>query len=93
MKKSNFGTCRACGAPIMWIRTQSGKMTPVDIKTERFYPDPKGTKLYVMNDGRTMHGTPVPNGTDVMDAAPNVACGNISRFATCPQADRFRKRG
>lgn len=81
--------CRSCGAEILWIRTQAGKMMPVDIKTERFYPDRYGDRLYVMNDGHTMRGTPAPKGEDVL---PCVASGHISHFATCPDAVKHRKR-
>ena len=76
----------------MWIRTENGKMMPVDMKTERFYPDRNGEKLYIMNDGHTMRGTPVPKSRDVLDPDPEVASGNASHFATCPDAERFRKR-
>jgi hypothetical protein len=88
-KPSRFGKCRSCGAPIMWIRTEKGKMMPVDMETERFYPDPRGEKLYIMNDGHTMRGTPAPEGEEIL---PCVASGFVSHFATCPDAGKFRKR-
>lgn len=44
------GTCRSCGAEILWIVTSAGKRAPMNL------------------DGTTSH------------------------FATCPQADRWRKR-
>lgn len=44
----NIGHCRSCGAPIMWARTPSGGLGPLD------------------HDGK-------------------------SHFATCPQADRWRR--
>ena len=56
--------CRSCGAEIIWIRTKAGKQMPVDTKTERFIADPEGDRLYVMNDGHTMRGTPVRPGEE-----------------------------
>lgn len=80
--------CRSCGAEILWIKTGRGKMMPVDAKTERFYPDQYGERLYVMNDGHTMRGTPAPEGEKIL---PNVASGHTSYFATCPDASTHRK--
>lgn len=73
----------------MWIRTEKGKMMPVNARTERFYPDPYGERTYVMNDGHVMKGAPAPKGDDVL---PCTASGHISHFATCPNAAKHRKR-
>ncbi|MBQ2641743.1 MAG: hypothetical protein IJG15_07080 [Lachnospiraceae bacterium] len=81
--------CKSCGAEIIWIRTRQGKSMPVDTKTERFYPDPHGTRLYVMNDGHTMTGTPVQEGEQPVEG---IASGHTSHFATCPHAKKHRKR-
>ena len=89
MKMSSFSTCKSCGAPIMWLKTDKGKWMPVDIKTEQFYPDPVGAKTYIMNDGHTMRGTPAPKDKEVL---PCVASGNVSHFATCPNASQHRRR-
>ena len=88
-KPSRFGRCRSCGAPIMWIRTTRGKPMPVDMEEERFYPDPQGEKLYIMEDGHPMKGTPAPEGEEDL---PCVAHGFTSHFATCPDAEKFRRR-
>ena len=73
----------------MWIRTTRGKPMPVDMEEERFYPDPQGEKLYIMEDGHTMKGTPAPEGEEDLHC---VAHGFTSHFATCPDAEKFRRR-
>ena len=90
--RTRFGQCKACGAAIVWIQSANGKPMPANAKTERFYPDPHGKSLYILNDGHTMRGNPVPDDRDVMDPEPGVSSGHVSHFATCPQADNFRKR-
>jgi len=77
--------CRACGAEIMFIKTRNGKTMPVDAQSMWFVPDLSGKCLYVLPDGTTMHG--VPGKPD----DPDRHIGYISHFATCPEADRFRK--
>jgi len=72
----------------MWIRTTRGKRMPVDIEEKRFYPDPQGEELYIMEDGHTMKGTPAPGGGEDL---PCVASGFTSHFATCQDAEKFRK--
>jgi hypothetical protein len=49
-RADNVGSCRSCGASVMWCFTPAGKKAPIN-----------------------------PDGT--------------SHFATCPQADAWRKRG
>jgi len=43
-----MANCRSCNAPILWIRTPGGKLTPLDAKPE---------KRYVLN---LTHGGDVP---------------------------------
>jgi hypothetical protein len=38
--------CRACGAEITWVRTESGKMMPCNLDAEII--DDKGEKLVVL---------------------------------------------
>ncbi len=79
-------TCRACGKPIMFLKTLKGKTTPVDAEAVRFIPDLAGKNLYVLPDGGTMRGVdPKPEDKDQH-------IGYISHFATCTNPDFFRKR-
>lgn len=79
---SNFGTCRACGYRIRWIRTKNGKSMPCNAQAVRFTPG-GGPETFVTEDGKVERGRRRQDGEKT---------GYISHFATCPEADRFRKR-
>lgn len=81
----NTSKCRACGADIMFIKTIAGKTTPVDAQSLYFVPEADGKAMYVLPDGSTARGRTVP------DQRVDAKIGYISHFATCPQADKFRK--
>lgn len=72
-----FGTCRKCGARIMWIRTKSGKNMPVDPQLID----------YVVPKDRTGKERIVTPGGEVLAAEKTVGQGDgfgyISHFATC----------
>lgn len=83
MTPSTTTPSRACSAPLRFIKTAAGKTMPVDADPKRFIVDPKGPALYVTEGGTTVRGIPSE------DAGAEV--GYISHFATCPNADSFRK--
>lgn len=78
--------CRACHAKIFFIKTNKGTSIPVDEESVLFVPDPAGQATFVMIDGTTQRGWKV--GTE----GENTKIGYISHFATCTEADSFRKR-
>ena len=82
---SNVGTCRGCGAPIIWIKTASGKAMPCDAKPVMYWRDVCGPERIVTKDGH------VVTGRLMGDALSPTGTGYISHFATCPAADRFRR--
>jgi hypothetical protein len=68
--------CRSCDAPIVWALTEKGARMPLDAE-----PTPAGSLVLV--DGiarRPQIGEDVPY------------LQYVSHFATCPNADRHRKR-
>jgi hypothetical protein len=71
-------TCRGCSAPILWIRTASGKAMPVDAEPVR-----QAGKAVLWN----------PDGTQAMPDAEFVTVGHQSHFATCVKAHEFRRKG
>lgn len=85
-KKMSLASCKACGAPIGFIKTVFGKTVPVDAESKLYIPDPKGKDMFVLPDGTTERGWKV----NVKGEATKI--GYISHFATCPEADKFRKR-
>ena len=78
--------CRACGKPILFIKTAKGKTIPVDVRPLQFVPDANGRSLYVTDEGDVIHGVPAQE----MD--PDKHTGYISHFATCTNPDDFRSR-
>jgi len=75
------GTCRSCGAEIVWLVTPKGHMMPVD-------PAPATDGNVAIDDGIA---------TVLSDDAIVVARLHgrvlwLSHFATCPDAARHRRR-
>lgn len=81
-------SCRApsCRAPLMWVRTQAGKPLPLDPD-----PDPKAGTVVLSDDltGQTFAEVLGPDAA----AAASVRGERlyVPHFATCPEADTFRR--
>ena len=84
---SRDSRCKGCGARIKWVKTPSGKNVPIDKGAVTILPDKDGFIAVVTLDGRVIRGNLTMYGT------PGAVTGYTSHFATCPAADRFRKRG
>ena len=80
--------CRACGAPIRFIKTKQFKTTPVDADPVWIRPGEGFT--YILADGRTIQGQLAGDADD--DPNSNLMEAYISHFATCTEPDAFRKR-
>ena len=78
--------CRACGAEILFIKTLTGKTTPADAEPVSFMEDDRGTDFFILLDGSTRRGRRC-------DERESGLTGYVSHFATCPNAEAFRKRG
>jgi len=78
--------CNTCGAPMYWARTRDGKAIPIDVK-----PTPKGNILLTYNQSRDDLNAKVyaPNNTHNIPPGRN---RYTSHFATCPDADKHRRR-
>ncbi len=81
----NKGTCRGCGAPIVWIKTTAGKSMPCDADPVTYWAKPKAAGKVVTPNGevisRELEG-PTQDATGV---------GYVSHSSTCPAASTFRK--
>ena len=77
--------CRGCGQEIIFIKTLKGKTMPVNPDGVYFVPA-GGPNTYVMLDGT------VQRGREPHYADKSTQIGYISHFATCPDADKFRKK-
>ena len=74
--------CRSCGAEIIWVPTVSGKNMPCDAKPIPYREDIEGGQVIVTSDGRVVRAK--------VDLTSDTF-GYISHFATCPNADKWRK--
>lgn len=77
-----MATCKGCGKKIIWI----GKM-PCDPDQIIYRADKRGKLRVVTPNGEVMSAVISDN------PATATGIGYISHFATCPQAERFRRRG
>ena len=51
--------CKGCGAVIVFIKLQSGKLTPIDAKQKSFYYNPKNDE-WVLLKGHELHFATCP---------------------------------
>lgn len=80
------GTCKGCGASIVWIGMPSGKSMPCDASPVYYKMNAKGKDKIVTPNGMVITCDVVTN--------PSKAdgYGYKSHFATCTKSDRFRKK-
>ena len=83
MMKTSF--CRACGAEIGFIKTVAGKTMPVNPE-EVAYEQKAGGSLKIVTPNGEVLSAERP-----ADPQKATGIGYISHFATCPEADKFRK--
>lgn len=84
MYRSNFSTCRKCGARIIFQKMRSGKTMPVNPALLNYKAGGKERIVTPAGD--------VVAGTIVNDPADADGYGYISHFATCEYAEAFRRR-
>lgn len=85
--------CRSCGALIMFAKTVKGKFMPVNDRKVCFMPSKDGKGLFITEDGEALHGTEINERDDDADLRfEELKTGYISHFATCPNAEKWRKK-
>ena len=79
-----YGTsrCKSCGKEIIWIKMASGKNMPCDAGGILCREDVNGELTLVIKDGKMVRATRDKSGDMI---------GYTSHFATCPNANRWRK--
>ena len=78
--------CKSCGAEIDWIVMKSGRRMPVDPEPVHFSIDKinhSGDITLITADGMAVTG--------FKDMSSRLI-GYLSHFATCPNADKHRRR-
>ena len=83
------GRCKSCGTPIYWIKTLKGKWLPVNRRAIMATPVQIGGHTFVLVDGSTVQA--LPEGAVRYDGVDSVIAFE-AHFATCPDADAFRKK-
>jgi hypothetical protein len=78
--------CRACGAEIMFIKSVAGKTIPVNAEQITYEQKAGGSMKVVTPNGEVISGELAG------DPQKATGIGYISHFATCPEADSFRKK-
>ena len=82
----NYSTCKACGAPILWIKTPTGKNMPVDAKPVIVWPNGNAQTTFMTGSGKIVRG-------DRTEYPAEGTCeGYIVHWSTCPAADKFRRK-
>ena len=77
--------CRACQAPIIFIKSVGGKSIPCDEKEVYYIQKAGGSQKIVTKNGEVLSAELTEN----MFKATGI--GHISHFATCTNPDFFRK--
>lgn len=76
--------CKACGAPIRWIRTTSGKSMPCDPQPVPYWLHPKAKGKVVTPNGE------VVSCVFMGEMSTATGSGYVPHWATCTKADLFR---
>lgn len=80
--------CRSCDAPIVWARTLGGRTMPVDAE-----PSPAGNIELNVRQGFVRAAVHTSQDlASLFDEANTPAVMHTSHFATCPDADEWRKQ-
>jgi hypothetical protein len=85
-------TCRSCGAPNLWAKTESGKTIPLDDAP----PTEKGNIIIRMGprQGQETAHVETKAETEARLKCPEPAgrTAYVSHYASCPQAKEWRTR-
>ena len=77
-------TCKACGAPLIWVETPKGKYIPCDEGLIPYKQDRAGKKAVVTDKGEVIK-------CETEFEGEPTGMARVPHWATCPQADRFRR--
>jgi len=81
-----MSSCKYCGATIIWIDMASGKHMPCNDGQLPYRKNKDGAVKLVTKNGEVI------SADLVADEADAEGIGYISHYATCPGAERFRRR-
>lgn len=82
---SKGATCSRCGRAIVWLLTVNKKWMPADAGAIPYRANPEGKELLLDDRGRTVR-------CDTEFEGRPDGYGRRAHWATCPNADEFRRR-
>jgi len=71
-------TCKACGTPLIWAKTEKGASIPIDLQPAR----PEYGNIVLQ------YGLAGPPRADMVKPGHGT---HVAHYATCPEAGRFRR--
>ncbi len=79
--------CISCGAPIIWIKTPKGSYIPANEGLVPYIKAPAGKDSVVTQKGEVIR-------CHIQEEADEQTSGmaRVSHFATCPYADKHRRK-
>lgn len=79
--------CRACGKPIVYMKTKAGKSMPCDEHLRLYWQSENGSQRVITHSGEVVRCelTGDPQKASGMGRTPH--------WGNCTQPDQFRKRG
>lgn len=79
--------CKSCGAEIVFIGTGGGNSIPCNAKTLPYWQAKDGKHRIVTPNGEVLSAD--------LEGIPGAetGLGYVTHFATCPDAEKFRKKG
>ena len=80
-----LATCKKCGAPIVWIQTPKGKWIPCDEGLKKYRQNSAGKESVVTDRGEVIR-------CDLAFDGWPTGMARTAHWATCPEADSFRRR-
>lgn len=82
MGKYGVSRCKSCGKEIIWIKTSGGKNMPCDANGIPYRENKEGSMILVTQEGKTVRATEDREAKQI---------GFTSHFATCPNANGWRR--
>ena len=79
--------CRACGEPIVWIKTPKDKYLPCDPGLIPYVQEGGAKDSVVTEDGEVIRCR-----LDLQPGEFPTGLARLPHWATCPNADEFRKQ-
>lgn len=83
--------CRACDAPVVWVETEASAKKPARKMPLDADADGHALRLTDGTGNIVFTGQETGDGTPIVRVLPKGKGNRRSHFATCPNADRFRK--